>query len=162
MSASIIIGTRYVPGTRNSSVPHNKYLLYYWFMLINHVTVLVSDKGIAEDFYVNKLGLKKYPVGKSLWIAVGDQFIHITQNSGPSIAGTFYHFAICVENLMEYLKGIIDKGVVVFDIDDKDQPIRINQELDAPKRLFFVRDPDGNLIEFVDSKNRFFISGGQE
>ena len=51
---------------------------------------------------------------------------------------------------------------MVFDIDDKDQPIRINQELDAPKRLFFVRDPDGNLIEFVDSKNRFFISGGQE
>lgn len=125
-------------------------------MFINHVTVLVNDKERSEDFYVNKLGFKKHPVGKSLWVAVGDQFIHITQNSGPSVAGAFYHFAIGVENFGEYLRQVIEKGVEIFDIDGANQPIRINKELDAPGRLFFARDPDGNLVEFLDSKNQFF------
>ena len=56
---------------------------------------------------------------------------------------------------MEYLKGIIDKGVVVFDIDDKDQPIRINQELDAPKRLFFVRDQTVTLLSLLTRRIGF-------
>lgn len=52
-------------------------------MFINHVTVLVTDKKHAEEFYVGKLGLEPVRVGKSsLWIKVGDQFIHITDNSG--------------------------------------------------------------------------------
>lgn len=126
-------------------------------MFINHVTVLVSDKKRSEDFYVHALGLKKHAVGESLWVAVGSQFIHITQNSGPSVAGTFYHFAIGIENFEEYLKQIIEKGVDVFDVDSDNQPTRINVELDAPRRLFFTRDPDGNLIEFIDSKNPFFL-----
>lgn len=107
---------------------------------------------------MNKLGLKKCVVGKSLWIAIGDQFIHLTQNSGPSVAGTFYHFAISIENLGEYLKRVMEKGVEVFDVDDDGKPIRINREFEAPRRLFFVRDPDGHLIEFVDSKNSFFLA----
>ena len=126
-------------------------------MFINHVTILVSDKEQSEDFYVHKLGLKKHPVGRSLWVAVGDQFIHITQNSGPSVAGTFYHFAIGLENFEEYLKQVIGKGVEIFDLDNDNQPTRINKELDAPGRLFFVRDPDGNLVEFIDSKNSFYL-----
>lgn len=128
-------------------------------MFINHITLLVTDKIRSEDFYVKRLGLRKQLVGKSLWIGVGDQFLHITQNSGPSIAGTFYHFAIGVEDLETYLLEIIGKGIDVFDIDENNQPVRINQELDTPKRLFFVRDPDGNLIEFIDAKSSFFLSG---
>lgn len=127
-------------------------------MFINHVTILVQDKERSEDFYVNKLGLKRHPVGKSLWIAVGNQFIHLTQNSGSPVPDTFYHLAIGVEDLLDYLRRVIQKGVDVFDMDGHNQPTRINQEMDVPKRLFFVRDPDGNLIEFIDAANPFFTS----
>jgi len=35
----------------------------------------------------------------------------------------------------------------------------VNSELDNPIRQFFVNDPDGNLIEIIDSKNPFFKKG---
>ena len=51
-------------------------------MLINHVTVLVSDKGIAEDFYVNKLGLEKNILWENLYglrLVINSFTLHRTQ-----------------------------------------------------------------------------------
>jgi catechol 2,3-dioxygenase-like lactoylglutathione lyase family enzyme len=123
---------------------------------INHVTVLVNDKEKAVKFYSNVLGLETFPVGKSIWMRLGNQFLHITQNSGKSISGSFYHFAIEVDSFKEYIKSLVDHGVEVFELDKDLNKILINIDLDNLKRQFFVKDPDGNLIEIVDSQNPFF------
>ncbi len=126
-------------------------------MNINHVTILVADKQRSEDFYTNVLGFEKQNgIGSALWIKVGEQFIHITTNSGAPVPGTFYHVAIAIEHLKIYLQGLIANGVDVFDLDSNQQQIRTNVDLDVQIRQFFVRDPDGNLIEFCDVSNPFF------
>lgn len=123
---------------------------------INHITILARDKNRAEKFFTEILGLEKINISNSLWIKVGNQFIHISDNSGESVSNTFYHFAVEYENLLEVVADIIAKGVDVFDFDSKMHQIRTNTELDKENRQFFVRDYDGNLVELVDAKNKFF------
>lgn len=123
---------------------------------INHVTILVRDKEKAENFFTEILGLEKINVGKSLWIKIGDQFIHLSNSSGAPVTNTFYHFAIEYKNLLDVVKSIIAKGVDVFALDEEMLPIMINSELEKEGRQFFVRDYDGNLIELVDVENKFF------
>jgi catechol 2,3-dioxygenase-like lactoylglutathione lyase family enzyme len=126
---------------------------------INHVTVLVNDKEKAVKFYSDVLGLEVFPVGKSTWMRIGNQFLHITQNSGKSISDSFYHFAIEVDSFKEYIRSLIDRGVEVFELDDDLDKIFINTDLDNPTRQFFIKDPDENLIEIVDNQNPFFKRG---
>ncbi len=126
------------------------------FVGINHVTIIVQDKIIAEDFYFNKLGVKKVIVGKSLWAKIGQQFIHISENRDSVNQKTFSHFAIEVKNSKSYIQDLIKKGLNVFDFDDHLNKIDINQNLDKQNRCFFIEDPFDNMIEIVDSSNFFF------
>ncbi len=104
-------------------------------MRIEHVTLLVSDRQKTIDFFTDKLGFDYKFVGRHAWIIVGSQYIHITENSGKPVGGTFYHFAIERANLVEYANQLRKKGVELID--------------EVHGRSFFVRDLDGNLIEFV-------------
>ena len=123
---------------------------------INHVTVLVKNKKEAEKFYTEILGFTKREIGKSLWIEVGDQFVHISEISGQSVGNTFYHFAIEIENVLDFVKDLISKGVKVFDLDENLNEMLINEELEKPHRQFFIRDVDGNLIELINSGEKYF------
>ena len=123
---------------------------------INHVTLLVKDKKATETFFTEVLGLEKYDAGGHLWIKVGEQFIHITDNSGEPRGNNFYHFAIEIEDVVKYAKEIANRGVKVFDFDDNQNEISVNLEFDKPDRHFFFRDLDGNLIELVDANNQIF------
>lgn len=123
---------------------------------INHVTLLVKNKIETEKFFTELLGLEKYDADGRLWIKIGEKFLHISENSGNPRRDSFYHFAIEVENVVESAKEIAAKGVRVFDLDDKEQEILINTEFDKPIRQFFLKDPDGNLIELIDINNHFF------
>ena len=126
-------------------------------MGINHVTILVADKNRSRDFYVTRLGFGEHVVGGRHWVKVGkDQFIHLTDDSGQTVAGTFYHFAIEIDGLRGYLTGLIEKGIDVFDLDKQRTVISFNTNLDDTQRQFFIRDPDGHLVEFVDAKADFF------
>ena len=125
------------------------------FQGINHVTFPVSDKMKSEAFYVGTLGLIKVPVGSSLWIRVGEQFIHLNQSAViPSLS--FVHFAIRVEDLRGYLNILQNKGVDIFDLDDDLKEISLNTDFEKANRQFFLRDPDGYLLELIDASNSFF------
>jgi catechol 2,3-dioxygenase-like lactoylglutathione lyase family enzyme len=126
---------------------------------INHVTVLVEDKEKAVKFYSEVLGLQTFPVGKSTWMKVGNQFLHITKASGKTVSNSFYHFAIEVDSFKEYIDNLIGKGVEVFELDESLNKIMVNNELDNPTRQFFVHDPDGNLIEIINCESSFFKKG---
>lgn len=123
---------------------------------INHVTVLVSEKDRAREFYTNVLGLEPINVGKSLWMKAGNQFIHVSKNSGNPVSGTFYHFAIEVDDSKTYIHDLIQKGVEVFDLDSNLQKVKVNTDLENKTRQFFVNDPDGNIVEIIYTNNQFF------
>ncbi len=123
---------------------------------VNHVTILVKDKKKAEDFYCNTLGLEKVEFDGHLWVRTGEQFVHISENSGKPLPRGFYHFALEVYGLRDYLQTLIDRGVPVFEFDKNNQPININKDLEKGGRCYFVNDPDNNLIELIDSKSKFF------
>jgi len=123
---------------------------------INHVTICVQNKGIAEDFYMTKLGWEKVVKGQSLWVKIGDQFIHIHEDQDKMANNDSRHFAIEVDDLIKYLAEIVSRGVPIFDIDANNEPIIINCNLNKPNRNYFTKDPFGYLIEFIDSNNPFF------
>lgn len=123
---------------------------------INHVTVVVKNKKEAERFYCEILGLEKVEVGQSLWVRIGEQFIHVNENKDLDVQKTFHHFCIEIESLAAYLRVLIDQGVEVFDLDDELIKMDINSNLDKERRSYFIYDPFGNLLEFIDSKNQFF------
>ena len=129
--------------------------LSFSFHGINHVTLPVSDKTKSETFYVGILGLIKINIGSSLWIRIGEQFIHLNQSTViPS--SSFAHFAIRVENLRSYLNVLQNKGVDIFDLDDDLKEISLNTDFEKANRQFFLRDPDGHLLELIDATNSFF------
>lgn len=123
---------------------------------INHVTVIVKNKEEAEEFYIRKLGLTKVIVGKSLWAKAGNQFIHISENKTFANSPQFSHFAICVDDLREYLTKLVDLDVEIFDFNENMEKVDMNKNFDKEIRNFFAYDPSGNLVEFVDSSNHFF------
>ena len=123
---------------------------------INHVTLLVKNKIETEKFFTQLLGLEKYDAGGRLWIRVGEKFLHISENSGVPTRNSFYHFAIEVDNVEDCAREIVAKGVKVFDLDENEHEILVNTEFDKPIRQFFLKDPDGNLIELIDINNQFF------
>jgi catechol 2,3-dioxygenase-like lactoylglutathione lyase family enzyme len=120
------------------------------FVGINHVTIIVKDKSEAENFYCNILGLEKINIGNILWIKVGNQFIHINENPYIENPNSFRHFAIEVDDLIPYLKSLISKEINVFDLSDNLKKTDMNINLEKENRNYFIEDPSGNIIEFVD------------
>ena len=125
-------------------------------MKINHITILVSDRLKAAEFYQNILAMEIIERGKSRWIRVGDLYLHLAQDSGEPIKNSFYHFCVSIDNLPEYLNKIISKGVEVYDLDENMQKTDINVNLDKKQRQFFINDQDGNMIELIDNSNEFY------
>lgn len=125
-------------------------------MKINHVTILVSDRLRSAEFYSEVLGLEIIEKGKSRWIKIGDQYLHLAQDSGQPIKNSFYHFCISVSDIILFAKTLIAKGIDVFDLNDKIEKVDINQNLDRKYRQFFMNDIDGNLIELCDKDSEYF------
>ena len=131
-------------------------MYYTLLMKINHVTLLVRDKQKAEQFYTQQLGFEKKQIGKSLWLKIGSDFIHISQNADFMNPHSFQHFAIEVDNVYRLASELISKGVEIFVYDEQE-----NQKIISIREIsnidqFFIKDPDGNLIEFINQSNSFF------
>ena len=125
-------------------------------MKLNHVTILVSDRLKSAEFYSNILGLEIVEKGKSKWVKIGDQYLHLAQDSGLPTKNSFYHFCISVNDVISFVKTLIAKGIDIFELNDKIDKVDINQNLDKEYRQFFMKDLDGNLIELCDKDNEYF------
>ena len=51
---------------------------------------------------------------------------------------------------------LVAKGVDVFDLDENITEVDVNINFDKEIRQFFIRDPDGNLIEIFDIDSDYF------
>ena len=126
-------------------------------MKLNHVTILVSDRLVSSKFYSEILGLEIVKKGKSRWIKIDNQYLHLAQDSGQPIQNSFYHFCISVKNVDSLIEKLIIEGIDVFDLNDEIEKVDINKNLDKKYRQFFINDPDGNLIELIDENNKYFL-----
>lgn len=119
------------------------------FIGIDHVQ-LAAPKGCEEaarEFWVGKLGLKEIQKPESLqgrggcWFIYGNHQIHIGVEADFQPAKKA-HPAFVVENLAVFQTHLEHQGIKT----KEDEPI------DGRSR-FFVSDPFGNRVEFLEYKN---------
>ncbi len=122
-----------------------------------HTCYRVLDLDRSIDFYKDKLGLelaRKVPIGddatNAFFSVPGDPEprLELTLNHGqdePYELGTGYsHVAFAVEDLDALAEKLEKAGGVDFE----SKP----HAMSSGTRLFFVKDPDGYRIEFIERK----------
>jgi lactoylglutathione lyase len=114
-----------------------------------HTMIRVKDLEQSIDFFTNTLGLvetrrKEYEQGRFTLIflatAPGEPEIELTYNwdqtDDYTVGNNFGHLAFSVENIYDYCRGLIDKGVTLL------RPPRDG-------RMAFIRTPDQISIELL-------------
>ena len=132
------------------------------FAGIQHVSMRVTDFDRARAFYVDVLGLVPHP-HKSNWL--GDEqgcpiHLMLRTRAGDDTDDPSRHVALRVDHLEEVVARLLKHGYTPFQSDVKQsehRPLRSKEQpLDFGIGTVFVRDPDGNLIEFVERKRGIF------
>lgn len=115
---------------------------------ILHASVIVSDVERALEFYRDVLGLMPDPARPDLgypgaWLTLGKQQIHLLQlpnpdpvNGRPAHGGRDRHVAISV-NDFDALRQRLDTLDIHYTLSK------------SGRSAMFVRDPDGNALEFI-------------
>lgn len=120
-------------------------------MLVNgvdHISFAVRDLERAKEFYGGILGLPTTPrpdfgIG-GVWYQVGSAQVHLIEvpqgvdvgQPAPGLSPLANHGAFSVRDYAETLSALEERGVEVLQTSPE------NGQL-------FVRDPDGNVIEFI-------------
>jgi len=126
---------------------------------LDHGALVVADEQRAREFYVDGLGLTEVsrPANfdfPGLWVAVGDQQIHIIGEAevgrasgvhtgwrGDELArGYASHLALEVDDFEGYLAGLRERGVELVG-GPRDRGDGVQQA--------YVADPDGHVIEIM-------------
>ncbi len=115
---------------------------------INHVGIGVKDRRVSLKFYRDLIGLEviasMVDAKNIVWMRAGDgTMVHLIEPRDgaapvPVPAGS-YHTAFEVEDFDLAVKTVKDTGL----------EIEGPSERHDGQRCFFVRDPDGNRVEFV-------------
>jgi catechol 2,3-dioxygenase-like lactoylglutathione lyase family enzyme len=130
-------------------------------MRLDHGSLLVSDVAAALRFYTGALGLTEVPRPPTFdtpgaWLQVGEQQIHLVGEAEPGRAAQMHppydreeivigygtHLALVVEDLDAALARAREHGVT--------PPGEIIARGDGVRRTF-VTDPDGNVIELMET-----------
>jgi catechol 2,3-dioxygenase-like lactoylglutathione lyase family enzyme len=129
---------------------------------INHACMRVTDLDRARDFYTGVLGLEPHPE-KSNWLGVGQGCpIHLMEHtlSGDDVSDPARHVALEVAHLEDVVALLLQNGCSPFQADVHQ---REHRPITSPVGLLdfgigtvFVRDPDGNVIEFIQNGRGIF------
>ena len=117
-----------------------------------HFTIPVKDLDRSEKFYTEILGFTK--IGRTdriVFMRAGNDFFNLTFSENPitqNAAGRHeIHsaFRVTPDVYDETLKSLPAKGVEIFKEEDRRAGVFVG-------RSAYIRDPDGNVIEFIDLK----------
>ena len=115
-----------------------------------HFTIPVKDLDRSEKFYSEMLGFEK--VGRTdriVFMRAGDDFFNLTYSENPiTLNADGRHeihsaFRVTPQIYEETLKLLPAKGIEIFKQEDRQQGVFVG-------RSAYIRDPDGNVIEFID------------
>ena len=128
---------------------------------LDHGGLLVADEQRSREFYVDVLGLTEVPRPANfdfpgLWVAVGDQELHIIGEAEPGRArevhaglredelarGYGTHLALEVDDFGGYLARLRERGIPLVG-GPRDRGDGVQQA--------YITDPDGHVIEIMGS-----------
>lgn len=110
---------------------------------IDHVAIDITDVDRSKAFYGGVLGLPEIPRPESFdfggaWYQIGPEVLHLVSRSN-AYAPAPHHYCLSVKDISSAAKVIESAGYeIVWDTRYKITGID----------RFFVRDPDGNRVEF--------------
>lgn len=130
---------------------------------INHVCVVVKDIDAARQFYCDTLGLEPHHKVRS-WLILNDKStLHLVHIPEAEVDNSLYHeiqhFALQVPSLKLVLQELLDVGSVVFQMDfegNEHEVTSMDDPLEFGLGTIFTRDPDGNLLEFLQIGHGLF------
>jgi glyoxylase I family protein len=132
---------------------------------LNHVGLVVTDLERARHFFGEVLGLEPHPrMGR--WYRVGDCAIHLLppmpQAGGDeSLQHRYQHVAIQVDDVGAICRRLMAMSLEPFQINSQLEfrPIPSpDDDLSYGTGSVLVRDPDGNLIEFMQIGRALFAA----
>ena len=115
-----------------------------------HFTIPVKNLDRSEKFYTEVLEFKK--IGRSdriVFMRANDDYFNLTYSENPiTLNAEGRHeihsaFRMTSQSYDEALKILQSKGIEIFKQEDRRTGIFIG-------RSAYIRDPDGNVIEFID------------
>jgi catechol 2,3-dioxygenase-like lactoylglutathione lyase family enzyme len=117
-----------------------------------HFTIPVKNLDRAEKFYTELLGFEK--VGRTdriVFLRAGGDFFNLTYSENPITlnAGNRHEihsaFRVTPQVYDATLKLLPTMGVAIFKEENRESGVFVG-------RSAYIRDPDGNVIEFIDLK----------
>jgi glyoxylase I family protein len=115
-----------------------------------HFTIPVKDLDRSEKFYTDILGFTKlHRNDRIVFLRAGDDFFNLTLSDKPVELNTgdrheiHSAFMVTPKAYDEPLKYLPSKGVEIFKQEDRRTGVFVG-------RSAYIRDPDRNVIEFID------------
>ncbi|MGB3572479.1 MAG: VOC family protein [Phormidesmis sp.] len=112
-----------------------------------HVAVQVSDLAAADEFYSQVIGLSKVDRQLSFpgsWYQIGDFQLHLIVSqwaNNPAKEdkwGRHPHITFAISNLAEVKQSLTDTNT----------PFQMSS---SGRLALFIKDPDGNVVELIES-----------
>ena len=127
------------------------------YLGINHVALVVTDLDRSRHFMDEVLGLERHPK-MPRWYRVGDCAVHLLKpmpeaGADSSLYHHHQHLAIQVDDVRAVLRRLIANSLEPFQINSELEPhpvASLDDPLDYGTGSVLVRDPDGNLFEFLE------------
>ena len=136
---------------------------------INHINVVVTSVGKTREFLVDVLGFEPHAI-VPVWFVAGEVTVHVVEMKGAESDQSVYrqlqHPAFEVDDLDEVLERLMaaPKHLALapfrMGTDMREQLIETPQDIDKGIGTIFVRDPDGNLFEFVQPGRGIYSDEG--
>lgn len=117
-----------------------------------HFTIAVKNLDRSEKFYTEMLGFEK--IGRTdriVFLRAGGDYFNLTYSENPITlnAGNRHEihsaFLVTPQTYDQALKLLPENGVEIFKQEDRVSGVFVG-------RSAYIRDPDGNVIEFIDLK----------
>jgi catechol 2,3-dioxygenase-like lactoylglutathione lyase family enzyme len=114
----------------------------------HHIALHTPNFDALQAFYTETLGfpiVHRWPDANIIFISIGSTTLELagrpqaTADNKPT--GGFHHIALHVASVDDAVDEMVAKGVKIHTQPKNFQDIR----------LAFIQDPDGNLVEFVES-----------